>query len=76
MELPPGDPAASADSETPEACVESVDHVLDEVEEALGRLDDGSYGQCESCGAPIDDALLTTQPVRRECAGCLSRRDA
>lgn len=73
--MAPGGRARSAESETPEACVESVDHELDEVADALGRLDDGTYGQCGSCGGPIDDALLAAEPVRRECAGCASRHD-
>ncbi len=72
---PPGEAEAFTESETPEGCVDSVDHVLDEVEEALDRLDDGSYGQCESCGVPIDDTRLAGEPVARECAGCASQRD-
>ena len=72
---PSGEAGVLTESETPEACVGSVDHVLDEVEHALDRLDDGSYGQCESCGAPIDDTRLADEPVARECSGCASQRD-
>ena len=40
---------------------------LDDVERALGRLDDGSYGQCETCGSPIGDARLEVMPAARFC---------
>jgi DnaK suppressor protein len=80
----PGDEAAStADAEVGDAregeveahrsAVDAVDELLDEVELALARLDDGTYGRCESCGVPIDDADLAVQPLVRECAGCSTR---
>src|SRR4051794_12402570 len=31
---------------------------LDEVERALAKLDDGTYGACETCGEPISPARL------------------
>jgi hypothetical protein len=40
---------------------------LDDVERALERLDDGSYGTCQACGAAIDDGLLATRPTARFC---------
>jgi RNA polymerase-binding transcription factor DksA len=41
--------------------------VLDGVDRALERLSDGTYGQCESCGAPILEADLERDPGRRHC---------
>jgi RNA polymerase-binding transcription factor DksA len=41
--------------------------VLDGVDRALERLSDGTYGQCESCGAPILEPDLERDPVRRHC---------
>jgi DnaK suppressor protein len=40
---------------------------LDDVEHALKRLDDGSYGTCETCGEPIADARLEAMPATRFC---------
>lgn len=40
---------------------------LDEVERALGKLDDGSYGACEICGEPISEARLEAMPATRFC---------
>jgi RNA polymerase-binding transcription factor DksA len=41
--------------------------VLDGVDRALERLSDGSYGSCETCGAPILSADLEADPTRRRC---------
>ena len=40
---------------------------LDEVERALTKLDDGTYGQCEVCGEAIADARLEAMPATRFC---------
>jgi RNA polymerase-binding transcription factor DksA len=41
--------------------------VLDSVDSALHRLSDGTYGQCEVCGAQIPDADLERDPTRVLC---------
>ena len=40
---------------------------LADVESALAKLDDGTYGTCESCGRPIADARLEAMPHTRFC---------
>ena len=40
---------------------------LDEVERALAKLDDGSYGKCETCGQPIAEPRLEAMPATRFC---------
>jgi DnaK suppressor protein len=40
---------------------------LDDVERALTKLDDGSYGACEVCGGPIEPARLEAMPATRFC---------
>ena len=40
---------------------------LDEVERALAKLDDGTYGRCEICGEPIAEARLEAMPATRFC---------
>jgi len=37
------------------------------VDRALERLSEGSYGSCETCGAPILGADLESDPTRRRC---------
>ena len=46
--------------------------VLDGVDRALERLSEGTYGQCETCGAPVLDADLERDPARRMCEQHLS----
>lgn len=60
---------------SPEETVDAIDRFLDEVEHALGRLDDGTYGTCESCGATIDEARLADDPTVQVCAACGSSGD-
>ena len=43
---------------------------LDDVDDALGRLDDGTYGLCERCGKPISEARLEAMPTARRCLDC------
>jgi RNA polymerase-binding transcription factor DksA len=48
--------------------------VLDGVDRALERLSEGTYGTCETCGAPIDPTDLEHDPTRRTCALHLALR--
>jgi len=47
--------------------LERVEAELGEVEHALHRLDDGTYGKCEACGKAIDDDRLQALPAARFC---------
>lgn len=40
---------------------------LDEVELALTKLDEGTYGSCETCGKEISPARLEAMPAARFC---------
>lgn len=43
---------------------------LAEIEAAMTRLDDGTYGTCERCGGQIGDGRLEARPVARTCIRC------
>ena len=43
---------------------------LQEVEAALARIDDGSYGICSDCGEEIGAARLKANPAARRCLSC------
>jgi RNA polymerase-binding transcription factor DksA len=49
--------------------LEQVEAELADVERALRRLDDGSYGSCEACGGDIGDERLAVHPAARFCVG-------
>jgi RNA polymerase-binding transcription factor DksA len=41
-----------------------------DVEHALGRFNDGTYGTCEACGRPIPFERLEVIPQARHCVAC------
>ena len=47
--------------------LESIEAELADVEHALRRLDDGTYGTCEACGRPIGSERLEAMPAARLC---------
>jgi RNA polymerase-binding transcription factor DksA len=47
--------------------LEQVEAELADVDRALRRLDDGTYGTCEACGQPISDERLEAMPAARFC---------
>jgi len=48
----------------------SVQQMLAQVEDALGRIEDGTYGICQRCGDPIDIARLRVLPFATLCIRC------
>jgi DnaK suppressor protein len=46
---------------------ENADHLLAEVEAALGRIEDGTYGTCLACGKPIGEERLEAVPYATLC---------
>ena len=48
--------------------------ILHAIEEALGRLDDGSYGMCRDCETPIAPARLDAIPWTRVCIACKEKQ--
>lgn len=48
---------------------------LEAIDEALSRVDDGSYGLCEDCGAEIAEGRLQALPFTRLCVTCQSDRE-
>lgn len=69
----PADPAE--DRPGHEALLAEAERVLDAVDGALARLDDGSYGSCEVCGGPVDDETLAAAPTARACRAHLPLAD-
>jgi RNA polymerase-binding protein DksA len=53
----------------------SVNELLQQVEEALGRIEDGSFGTCQMCGLSIHPDRLRALPYARLCINCKSREE-
>ncbi len=49
--------------------------LMNKIEEALGRIDDGSYGVCDGCGEDIAVKRLEARPVAKFCIDCKTRQE-
>jgi DnaK suppressor protein len=45
------------------------------VKEALDRIDNGTFGICESCGKPISEKRLMARPVTTQCIECKTEEE-
>jgi sigma-B regulation protein RsbU (phosphoserine phosphatase) len=54
---------------------EYVNDLLAEIDAALQRIDDGSYGRCETCHDPIEPDQLERNPLVRFCLDHLSEKE-
>ena len=52
-----------------------IEDTLIEVEYALTKFEQGTYGVCEGCGIVIDWARLEARPEARLCIKCKQRSD-
>jgi len=58
---------ATVDREIDYSLGENADQVLREIDAALKRIDDGSYGTCTECGRQIDEERLEARPWAKLC---------
>jgi RNA polymerase-binding transcription factor DksA len=58
---------ATAEQDENQSLATQLRDQLDDVQAALGRLDDGTYGHCAVCGQPISEARLEALPATRFC---------
>jgi RNA polymerase-binding protein DksA len=49
--------------------------MLEQIEKALARIDDGTYGVCESCGEPIGKMRVMAFPRATLCLSCKQREE-
>ena len=57
-----------------EALAGNLRESLTDVEAAIAKLDNGTFGNCEGCGNPIPPARLEAKPAARLCMECASKR--
>ena len=50
--------------------------ILQAIEEALWRVEQGSYGVCRDCGEPVAAARLNAIPWTRVCITCKEKQSA
>lgn len=49
---------------------EGLIEIKKEIDEALERMEEGTYGACTSCGTPIPPERLEARPYARQCVDC------
>jgi len=54
----------------------NLEHTLKQVQGALERFADGTYGICETCGQRIDPARLKALPYAPHCLDCQRRLES
>ena len=45
------------------------------MQEAIKRIDDGTFGICEVCGGPISEKRLLARPVTTLCIDCKTKQE-
>lgn len=45
------------------------------MQEAIKRIDDGTFGVCEACGGPISEKRLMARPVTTDCIECKTKQE-
>ena len=66
----------TAEQETMLTIESNIQRQIDQVNEAIARLDEGTYGICANCGKPISAARLEARPSSIYCIDCQQLQDA
>ena len=56
--------------ETPGSLEDNAEQVLSAIDGALRRIEEGTYGICETCGRPISEERLEAIPYATQCIDC------
>ena len=51
----------------------NLEVILEEIDQALHKFDDGTYGRCDECGADIPYERLEARPQATLCIQCKSK---
>ncbi len=49
--------------------------LIAKMQEAIKRIDDGTFGVCEACGGPISEKRLMARPVTTLCIECKTKQE-
>jgi DnaK suppressor protein len=49
--------------------------LIGKIREALDRIEDGEFGECEDCGDQIGEARLKARPVTTLCIECKTEQE-
>jgi DnaK suppressor protein len=66
---------ASTEREMTVQRLDSQTRLIHDIQEALAKIEHGSYGVCEECEEPIPPKRLNAVPWARFCVACQSQRE-
>lgn len=79
LDLSTGDSVDIASLEINQANLQKIGkretYLLKKIDLALKKIDDGTYGECESCGEPIAVGRLMARPVAQLCIDCKTQQE-
>ena len=55
------------------ATARSITRSIEDIDRALIKIDDGTYGKCDACGNDIGVARLDALPAASRCVECAAR---
>ncbi|MEW2293295.1 TraR/DksA C4-type zinc finger protein [Streptomyces sp. NPDC006743] len=64
------DSGQSADDHLMSAQRDAIGRVLKEIDAAFARIEDGTYGTCVACAAPVPAERLEILPYTSHCVAC------
>lgn len=73
----PADTASElSDADSQNALLDNAADQRAQIQAALARIEDGSYGTCMDCGQPIPDARLQVRPEAARCVADQEKHEA
>lgn len=69
------DADALSEAERNRAIAAHTQQLLTQFNEALARMEEGTYGRCKNCGRPIQPARLIALPYAALCIGCQAKSE-
>ena len=63
------------DQELTLSLLDSERDALEQIEAAIERIEDGSYGRCQTCGMRIRKSRLQAIPYVAQCVRCASEQE-
>jgi DnaK suppressor protein len=68
--------SASFERETAQSLALHARNLLTQIEDALRRLDEGTFGDCLGCGRRIEFERLEVLPYTTQCMDCRRREES
>jgi len=79
LEFSSGDPVDLASLEINQANIQKIGkreaYLIKKIDNALRKIEDKTYGECESCGELIDPRRLEARPVAVLCIDCKTEQE-